>query len=909
MAGETGTAGGGASQDAGRQIRGAEWVGAAGVPPGDVSDTVYSADLDYLRSKVPPKSGPVAAVVGAPVTIGWDRWGLAHIRAGRRRDLFFGLGYATAQECLWRLDYCRRLARGELAAVLGPGAVRSDRAMRLIGIGRHVDQLARTLPEAVAEALEGLAAGINRWIEQAVDARLMPVEFDWLGYVPAPWTPADSLACWKHRWWTLTGRLENLAIGEAARRHLPPELLAAFMATELGEETIVPDPAPGAPGVSGAPRAGASGSVPGSGRAAEGVPGGADDGEGSNNWVVAGKRTTTGYPVLCSDPHNPFGQPGQWFQAQLTLADGSLDAVGAIYAGLPGMYLGRNRHIAWGFTNHVASARDLYVETVDPGRPGLYLEGGAWRPFDVEHARIEIRGQTSEDLEIRRTVRGPVANALLPDLEGPAGGVGDGSTGRSADRGPAAGTGRGRDGEQPPITLRWSGLEVGSGLEALLGLNAAATVEGALDALSGWPCPILNAVVADDRGRIAYHVVGRVPRRAEAARRYRRADDPADAWQGFVDYDKLPQLADPPRGWIASANQPPWRRDPPGLSYLAGGAWADGGRMRRIRRRLTGEGERKYSPAELGAIQADDLSERAVELMPALLRLLRGAPASAGTGASAVPTGSGTAAGAAGAAAADPRESIATAEGVPTQTPTGPTVSPALMQRAAVLLEAWDGRFSLESSAPAVWVAFWDAWQRRVAAARFPAHLVSLTQGQAGAVARALLTGRDTTPPWFAAGRGGDVASEVRAAFAEGVAWVARHFGEAPDGWQWGRHHIVTWRHVLSEQGPEAQRRAAGALFDVGPFPTTGGVGTVRAAGFGLARPFEVTGGATYRLIADLSPGGGLVATATTGQSGHPGSPHYADQARLWLDDAYHPFPMDDFEAEGVTTLTPLRPA
>src|SRR5919204_487384 len=150
-----------------------------------------------------------------PVALRWDDWGIPHIRAERRRDLFVGLGYATAQECLWRLEHCRRLARGELAAVLGRGALPSDRTMRLLGLGRHADELARELSEDVAEALDGLAAGINRWIEHAAEARTLPVEFDWLGYAPAPWTPADSIACWKHRWWTLTGRLDNLAAGEA----------------------------------------------------------------------------------------------------------------------------------------------------------------------------------------------------------------------------------------------------------------------------------------------------------------------------------------------------------------------------------------------------------------------------------------------------------------------------------------------------------------------------------------------------------------------------------------------------------------------------------------------------------------------------------------------------------------------
>ena len=164
-------------------------------------------------------------------------------------------------------------------------------------------------------------------------------------------------AVWKQRWWTLTGRLENLALGEAARRHLPPALLSAYMSTELGEETIVPGDA------------GATGTVPG-----------ADTGEGSNNWAVHGSRTSTGHPVLCSDPHNPFGQPGQWFQAQLTLEDGSLDVAGAVYAGTPAVYFGRNRNLAWGFTNHVASVRDLYVERVDPARPDGYLEAPSGAP-------------------------------------------------------------------------------------------------------------------------------------------------------------------------------------------------------------------------------------------------------------------------------------------------------------------------------------------------------------------------------------------------------------------------------------------------------------------------------------------------------------------------------------------------
>ncbi|MBI3973713.1 MAG: penicillin acylase family protein [Chloroflexi bacterium] len=754
--------------------------------------------------KAPPKSGTITGGVSAPVEVRWDSWGIPHIRAQTRPDLFFALGYVTAQECLWRLDYLRRTARGELAAILGREALESDRTVRTVGIGKHADALARELPSGQAEVLDAYAAGINRWIDEAIDSRRLPLEFDWLDYQPARWTPADSIACWKYRWWGLTGRLQNIAIGEAALRHLPSSLNAAFMATELGGETIVPGDGAGSAG------------------GAAGLPGGADDGEGSNNWVVAGSRTTTGHPVLCSDPHNAFEQPGQWFEAQLSLADGSLDFAGATYAGWPAVYMGRNRHVAWGFTNHVASARDLYVETVDPARPGRYLEHGEWRAFETEQGTIEVAGEAPVTHEVRRTVRGPLVDHVLPALGG----------------------------ESTPISLRWTGVEAGTGLDAILGLNAARTVDEALDALAMWPCPILNAHVADDRGRIAYHAVGFVPRRVEATRRYRRAGAPDDAWQGFLRFDELPHLVDPPRGWLASANQSPWPADPAGVSYLAGGAWADGYRMRRIRLRITAQP--KHTPAALGAIQADVVSLRAAELAPAVVRLGENSP-------------DGT------------------------------------VRRAAELLRGWDGAYTAESLAATVWTAFWEQWISTVAAARFPERVVSLVSGQAGAVARRLLLGDDTSPPWFARG---DVAAHVADALSGAVRWLESRVGPDESGWAWSALHTVTWEHSLSHHGPAEQRTRAAETFDLGPFPTTGGP-TVRAAGFSTARPFHVTGGATYRLIADLSPDGGIVSTTTTGQSGHPDSPHYADQARLWLNDEYHPLPMDDFEPEGVMHVVP----
>ncbi len=349
----------------------------------------------------------------------------------------------------------------------------------------------------------------------------------------------------------------------------------------------------------------------------------------------------------------------------------------------------------------------------------------------------------------------------------------------------------------------------------------------------------------------------------------------------MLDFDRLPQLADPPRGWLATANQPPWRHDPPGMAYVAGGAWADGWRGRRIRQRL--EAHAPQSPAELGSIQADVASGRAIELVPRLLALVEGAgrveaaPAMAGR--------------AVGEAAGRPEPTLA---------------------QACALLRRWDGGFGLDSAAPTIWTAFWELWTRRVAAARLPAGVAPppvpgslgapVAATQAGAVARRLLLGHDTDPPWFGER---SIAAEAAQTLALAVEWLQQRFGPHPEQWQWGRAHTVTFTHPLAEAGPPHQREAARRLFNVGPFPTSGGQSIVRAAAYSVAEPFQVVSGATYRLVADLSPSGGIVTTSTTGQSGHPGSPHYADQASLWLEDRYHPLPMDAFESEGVTTIVP----
>jgi penicillin amidase len=747
----------------------------------------------YWASKLPTQPGTVEETTGlvhGTVRIVRDTWGIAHVRADDFGDVFFGLGYAMAQDRLWQLDYQRRLVRGELAAVLGRRALVSDRTMRIVGLGAAGDRAWATASSEVRLVLEALAAGINRWTEQ-VGSRL-PVEFELLDYEPRPWQPADSIAIWKHRWWTLTGRLDLLVLAEAARRHLPPELAAAFADVELADETIVqPDEEGERPAVAGS----------------SAVPGAPLD-EGSNNWVVGGARTSSGAPVLCSDPHNAFAAPSQWFEAQLT--GPGLDAAGAVYLGTPGLYLGRNRDVAWGLTNHMISVRDLYEEEVSPEHPGCYREGDDWQPFAVERQRIAIAGEPDEPLEIQRSARGPVVNALLPAL---ADGVFVGQA-------------------IPPISLRWIGAECPSGFEASLALIRAHSTAEVRTALRQWPCPPLNYVYADRTGHFGYHAVGWVPWRARAGWGLRRATDPADAWDGFLAFEQLPQVADPARGWVATANNVPSGRAD---WYRPTGGWSDGYRARRIRERLTEKD--RLTPAEIAAVHADVASIRARELIPSLLAVIE--------------------------AVTHPQADAA--------------------RRA---LRRWDYQYAVEAVGAAVWSAFWSEWCVACARARFPESLVDIAAVKVAAVARRLLQGEVLA--WFGDADPADVA---RAAFVRALDSLVAWGGPEVRAWRWGRLHQVTHPHPLATT-PELA-----AVFSTGPFPTTGG-STVRAAGYGLSVPFDVTSGSTYRLVADLSQPDRLATTQTIGQSALLGSPHYRDQARLWLDNQYHPFWMSEEEVE-----------
>ncbi|HSU04789.1 MAG TPA: penicillin acylase family protein [Acetobacteraceae bacterium] len=649
-----------------------------------------AADFASARDALLKRHAAVAdqtmtATIGAPVEIKRDRAGVPHVFADSSVDLFFGLGVAMSQDRLWQMDRLRRRALGRQAEILGPAYVAADIAHLTVGIDIIAARDAAAMDEATLRLVAAFVAGINRHIETA--GADLPIEFRLLEYAPEPFSLADIVAIGRGIWWSLNGRIDRLAAAEAARL-LPTEHLRQLYLTPEASENLV---APWADGAAG------------NGHAA-----GTDDATGSNNWAIDGQRSGTGSPILCGDPHQPFWVPSSWYEFAL---HGPEDhAAGAGHPGLPGMWWGSNGTTAWSITNNAASTRDLYREKVDPTDPGRYREGDGWRAFDQREVSIPVRGQSAHALVVRSTVRGPVVNTLLTPVT---------------------------DGGDPPLSLRWVGAEHLDDLRATVAISRARDWPSFRDALRDWSVAVFNWVYADRNGNIGYQMAGRVPIRGRITYGFRDADNPADQWAGYIPFDELPSGFNPPRGYVASANQ---RIVPPDFRYPIYGAYSQGHRGVRIDEAFAQQPV--MDRAANIRFQNDVKNSRAARLCPHILRHL--------------------------AAGAGPEVAIVTSA-----------------------LRDWDYRYDLASTAPTIFESFMARWVRTVLAEHMPARLLDLTSQQTGLAATLLEDGDDG---YFAAG----VTATLAAVAKQTVAHLREHLGANPATWRWERVHIAHWRHPLS---------------------------------------------------------------------------------------------------------------
>ncbi len=553
----------------------------------------------YLAAAAAPPRGAVQVAEGsleAPVQVQLDGHGVPYLSASGLPDLFFAQGYQHAVDRLFQMELLRRTASGRLAEIFGPAALSVDRLVRTLDLWGAAAEGAAALTPGERALVEAYAAGVNARLRTRSGP--LPPEFLILGFEPEPWTPRASLAVGKVMALDLSPWSRELDRFHASRV-LPPEKFAfveprypGWAPTILPESVSVPsagaaatprdasDPEAG-PGdadvATGASSAGGARPVAGS----AGPEGSWDPVawlsrmapfRASNAWAVAGTRTGEGWPLLANDMHLGLQAPPTWYL--MSLRGGSTYRVaGFSLPGVPGIVVGMNPDVAWGFTNGVVDDMDFVVERVsDDGRE--YRHGDGWRPLAVRRETLRVRGREEPVVHrVRSTARGP----LITDA--------------------VAGVGA-------HLSVRWVAARPTAEFRGLLGMNRARDADEFDAAIQRFRSPQQNVVYATSDGTIGYRLSGSLPLRPDAGA----------GWTGYWPPASHPSLRDPEAGYLATANH----LQAPGLFGVLGTDYPLPFRARRLVDRLSERGDWDVPSTlalqrDVRSLLAGRLVERAVD--------------------------------------------------------------------------------------------------------------------------------------------------------------------------------------------------------------------------------------------------------------------------------------------------------
>lgn len=560
-----------------------------------------------------PAPGPAAAqststmdVPGLqrPVEIRLDRWGIAHIYAETEQDLFFAQGWNAARDRLFQLELWRRQATGTVAEILGPREVQRDVGTRLFMFRRNLDEELRHYHPRGVEIIGAYVAGINAYIAQANRSpATLPLEFRLLGIRPQPWTPEVVISRHQGLLGNIGAELANArlvsSIGADAVKRLESfgpgdpvlEMDPALAGADFGQdilgvynafrgsvrflpEDIVPEHRGGSDAFAALEQAAAAASYAHAWDANEGV--------GSNNWVVSGRLSESGYPLMANDPHRAQGAPSLRYWVHLV--GPGWNVIGGGEPSLPGVSIGHNGHGAWGLTIFATDGEDLYVYDTNPDDPDQYRYKGAWESMTVLREEIRVKGEGPHTATLKYTRHGPV---VFED--------------RASNK---------------AYAVRAAWMEMGGApYLASLRMNQATTWEEFREACAWSNIPGENMVWAGRDGTVGWQAVGIAPVRRNWSGLVPVPGDGRYEWDGYLPMLERPHVVNPTEGYLATANNDLVPRDYPHMDAV-GFVWSDPYRWLRIVEVL-GNGTR-HSLVDMMRLQTDELSVPARQLVPML---------------------------------------------------------------------------------------------------------------------------------------------------------------------------------------------------------------------------------------------------------------------------------------------------
>lgn len=857
--------------------------------------------ISVVRRSFPTTDGQLSIPgLDSEVVVTRDASGIPRIEADTARDLFLAQGFVHAQDRFWEMDFRRHVTSGRLSELFGASQYRTDAFIRTLGWRKVAEEEVARLDEETLSYYQAYADGVNAFLADRSPTEVS-LEYGIIGLQYGPvtieeWTPADSVAWLKAMAWDLRSNLEDEidraisagALDASQMADIYPEYpyderptiidgtpdAEPAAATEPGDasadpvapgDTTRPDEAsadPSAPGTASAgddPNAGGTVTGPGTEpesalptdlveldeqiRTLPALLGMSSHELGSNSWVVSGDHTATGAPLLANDPHLSPSMPSVWYQVGLRCRTVSpecpFDVSGFSFSGLPGVVIGHNQSIAWGMTNLGPDVTDLVVERI---RDTDVLSDAGDERIETRQETIKIAKEEPRTMTVWETKHGPIVS----DLDKTYRRVLDTTTGEKS-------AGEGLSGVRYRLALEWTALQPGRTATAIFALNRATNWEEFRDAAELFDVPSQNLLYADRKGNIGYQAPGKIPRRGTAEGMLpRQGWDSAQDWQGWIDYDELPTLLNPERGWIVTANNPVTR---PGQSVRLSGDFDRGDRAERITDLLTEAiAAGPVTADDLSAIQGDDLNPMADTLLPRLLAV--------------------------------------DAQG------------DADIEAGQELLRTWDGRDAANSAGAAYFNVVVSTVLDEVFAPKLPKGVRPSGGSHWYLVIDNLLTQPDS--PWWKEGEVGD--RDEALARALGSAWNRTQdlLGPEPVTWRWGTLHELTIRNAsLGESGISAVEK----LFNRGPYEVSGGSGVVNATGWDASEGFATNWVPSMRQIVDLADFDDSRWINLTGASGHAFHPNYADQTEDWAANrtrpwAYSPQAVRD-SAVDTLVLTP----
>ncbi|MGW3979668.1 penicillin acylase family protein [Streptomyces mirabilis] len=848
--------------------------------------------VSTVRASFPQTKGSLTLDgLSGPVDVKRDGNGIPQIYASSDEDLFMAQGYVQAQDRFYEMDVRRHMTSGRLSEMFGSGQVKNDEFLRTMGWDRVAkEEYDKKLSASTKKYLQAYAKGVNAYLK-GKDGKDISLEYAALGftndYKPQEWTPVDSVAWLKAMAWDLRGNMQDEIDRSLMTSRLGPKQIADLYPeypysrnktiTQEGQyDSVTGSYVQG----SGTTLGSGTQSTAGTGLAgnttapnglqsqlsklynvldnvptAVGVNG---NGIGSNSWVVAGKYTITGKPLLANDPHLSASLPSVWYQMGLHCTSVSskceYDVSGYTFAGMPGVVIGHNQDIAWGMTNSGVDVTDLYLEKITGEG---YERDGKVLPFTTRRETIKVAGGADKTIVVRETKDGM---PLLSDRDDELVKVGKKAT---------VDSGAPDRGDGYAIALRWTALDPGNSMDAVFQLDRASNWTEFRTAAASFDVPSQNLIYADTNNHIGYQLPGKIPIRA-------KGDDgslPSPGWDskykwtGYIKQSELPYEYDPKRGYIVTANQAVVDKDK--YPYTLTTDWGYGTRSQRITDLIEAKikGGGKISTDDMRQMQLDDSSEIAKLIVPKLLKI---------------------------------------------------DVADKNVRDAQKLLEGWDYTQDADSAAAAYFNATWRNILKLAFGNKLPKEL--RVKGQCLNVAPVDTTGpadenqtvrecgqreADQAQPdggdrWFEVVRkiiddpnndwwkapktrldkAADNRDELFARAMKDARWeLTAKLGKDMDTWSWGRlHRLFLKNQTLGTDGPGVLQY----MLNRGPWRLGGGEATVNATGWNAAGGYGVVWVPSMRMVVNLDDFDKSKWINLSGASGHAYSAHYTDQTDKW---------------------------